>query len=387
MENTREEFPIHILILMSFVTFLLILVELAPSGFLPEMAAFFNVELSRASLVFSVYALASAICSIPLTAWAVHIHRKKLLTFLLGGILILNLIIGFIDSFIIVLIARLFAGILVGMTWPMITAYGLRLCSSRYQGRAISIIMGGATIGLMVGLPFITYIGTEFNWNMSFFAISAIAGIILILSLIFIPPLGGEEKTEENSAWTILKNKNIQVILLLTILTMVGHYGIYVYITAVAKGIHYTGSIASAQLLHGIGSGAAIFVSAKFADDHLQELTVMNIFISAIAMVILLLLKGSNLLSYITFFLWGYGYGALSSLYQAACSRQVASGKAIANAMQSSFLNFSIMGGSALGGVILNNQGAMGLPVFSLICFIPAVIIALQAKKVYATNK
>ncbi len=387
MENTREKFPIHILILQSFVTFLLILVELAPSGFLPEMASFFNVELSRASLVFSVYAVASGICSIPLTAKMIHIHRKKLLAFLLGGILVLNLIIGLTSSFTVVLIARLFAGILVGMTWPMITAYGLRLCTPEYQGRAISIIMGGATIGLMVGLPLITYIGTELNWNMAFFAIAAIAGIILVLSLIFVPPLGGEEKTEENSAWSILKNKNIQKILILTILTMVGHYGIYVYITAVAKGIQYTGSIASAQLLHGIGSGAAIYISAKFADHHLRELTVMNILISAIAMVILLLLKGSNLLSYLTFFLWGYGYGALSSLYQAACSRQVASGKAIANAMQSSFLNFSIMGGSALGGVILNSRGAMGLPVFSLICFIPAVILALQAKSVFAANK
>ncbi|HSH26095.1 MAG TPA: hypothetical protein VLA13_11265, partial [Massilibacterium sp.] len=79
--------------------------------------------------------------------------------------------------------------------------------------------------------------------------------------------------------------------------------------------------------------------------------------------------------------------GALSSLYQAGCSRQVATGKAIANAMQSSFLKFSIMGGSALGGAILNSRGAMALPVFNLLLFIPAAIIAYQAKNVFETRK
>lgn len=64
---------------------------------------------------------------------------------------------------------------------------------------------------------------------------------------------------------------------------------------------------------------------------------------------------------HLAFVLWGLGFGSLSSVFQAATARQVREGTAVANALQSSSFNFSIMIGSSVGGVLLGQKGAMAI--------------------------
>lgn len=95
MQQEKEKFPWSYLLLMSSVTFMGILSELVPSGILPQMSEDLQVPYSSIGLLVSVYAIASAIGTIPLITLTISMNRKKLLVILLIIFGVSNLIIAF----------------------------------------------------------------------------------------------------------------------------------------------------------------------------------------------------------------------------------------------------------------------------------------------------
>lgn len=370
--------------LMASVTFVGLLSELMPSGILPQMTDGLGVKQAQIGFLVGVYALASAIFAIPLISFTLWMNRKTLLLILLTGFTVSNLVVGLVESYNLIVAMRILGGICAGIMWPMIAAYGTALVPKDQQGKAITIIMAGNTFGVSLGLPLMTFIGTEIDWRASFLALGALGGAIALLSAKYLPAVAGEKLTQSNSPFAVLKMPSILIILLLTFLTVVAHYGTYTYITLLVETINFLGGISLALLIFGIGSIVSVLLSAKIIDSYLRSLIVSMLACGAIAMAILVFIGHINGVSHLAFFLWGLAFGPLVTMYQAAVSKQVADGKAVATAVQSSVFNLSIMIATWLGGLILVHLpglGVIGIGYLSVICFVPAMIIAFMAKK------
>ena len=78
----------------------------------------------------------------------------------------------------------------------MVSAYAMSLVPSKFHGRAIAVTMSGSTLGLGIGLPIMTAIGTGLDGesNLAFF-------LLLFLSLPF----------WDRSFYLLLKEKNEQL--------------------------------------------------------------------------------------------------------------------------------------------------------------------------------
>ena len=155
---------------MSTVTLLAILCELVPSGVLPQVSEAFDVSIAKAGGLVGSYAIASAIFGLPLVAYTVTWQRRRLLFILLMGFAAANAVVSFAPSYEIAMAGRFMGGICAGTLWPMITAYGMALVDEKDQGRAVAIIMSGITVGMSVGLPLMTWIGTTYTYHASFLA-------------------------------------------------------------------------------------------------------------------------------------------------------------------------------------------------------------------------
>jgi len=70
-----------------------------PSGVLPQMAEGLGVSESQIGFLVGVYALASALCAIPLISATLAVNRKKLLMVLLTGFAISNVIVAVSSSY------------------------------------------------------------------------------------------------------------------------------------------------------------------------------------------------------------------------------------------------------------------------------------------------
>src|SRR5690554_4422722 len=170
---------------------------------------------------------------------------------------------------------------------------------------------------------------------------------------------------------------------------MIAAYGTYTYITLLVETINFLGGISLALLIFGIGSVVSVVLSAKIIDTYLRSLVVSMLACGAIAMALLVFFGTINGLSHLAFFLWGLAFGPLVTMYQTAVSKQVAHAKAVATALQSSVFNFSIMIATWIGGLILVNLpevGVIGIGYMSIICFIPAMIIAFMAKRALSSQ-
>lgn len=370
--------------LMASVTFIGLLSELMPSGILPQMTAGLGVEQAQVGFLVGVYALASAIFAIPLISLTLWMNRKTLLLILLTGFTVSNLVVGLVESYNLIVAMRIIGGICAGIMWPMIAAYGSTLVPKNQQGKAITIIMAGNTFGVSLGLPLMTFIGTEIDWRASFLALGALGGVISLLSAKYLPAVAGEKLTQSNSPLAVLKMPSILIILVLTFLTVVAHYSTYTYITLLVDTLNFLGGISLALLIFGIGSIVSVWLSAKIIDSYLRSLIVAMLACGVLAMAMLIFIGQINGVSHLAFFLWGLAFGPLVTMYQAAVSKQVDDGKAVATAVQSSVFNLSIMIATWLGGLILMQlpgMGVMGIGYLSLLCFIPAMIIAFMAKK------
>ena len=382
--NEKPIFSWFVLGLMASVTFVGILSELVPSGILPQMTEGLGVEESEVGFLVGVYALASAIAAIPLISATLAFNRKTLLMVLLIGFAASNIVVGFSSSYAVIIAARIVGGICAGVMWPMIAAYGTRLVPENMHGKAITVIMSGNTLGISIGLPAMTAIGLSFGWRSVFMVLGAIVAVIAVLSYFYLPAVKGEQLNKSNSPLAVLKMPSILIVLLLTFLSVAAHYGIYTYITLLVEWIGFAGGISLALLIFGIGSVISVIVSAKYIDAYLRPLIVLMLGIGALSMAMLLVFKGTLVVSHAAFFLWGLAFGPLVTMYQTAVSKQVEEAKDVATSVQSSVFNLSIMIATWIGGMFLVNFPASGVKLIvcmSLVCFILAIIIAFLAKR------
>lgn len=370
--------------LMSSVTFVGILSELVPSGIMPQMTEGLGIAESQVGFLVGVYALASALCAIPLVSATLAVNRKKLLLMLLAGFALSNVAVALSSSYAVIVACRILGGICAGVMWPMIAAYGTRLVEPEMQGKAITVIMAGNTLGIAVGMPMMTTIGVNFGWRTEFMALGLLVTLVAVLSYFILPSVEGTKLSKSNSPLAVLKNPRILIVLLLTLLTVTAHYGIYTYITQLVERIDFPGGIGMALLIFGVGSVISVFGSARYVDAHLGSLIVSMLVTGAVSMLLFLMFAGTPGVSHLAFLLWGVAFGPLVSMYQAAVSRQVDEAKDVATSMQSSVFNFSIMIATGVAGVLLTRNpesGVKNIVWMSLFCFVAAIVVAFMVTR------
>ena len=383
VENKKFQWPIFIL--MASVTFMAILSELVPSGILPELMTGLGISEAQAGTLVGFYAIASAIFAIPLISATVEFSRKKLLICLLIGFALSNVLVGFAPSYILAIVGRVIGGICAGVLWPMIAAYGMKLVDDEHKGLAVAVIMSGTTFGMSLGLPLVTLVGTNVGWRIEFLVIAILIILIALGSHFMLPEVSGEKRVRANSPLTLIKNKGVLIIILLTFISVVTNYGVYTYITNLVDSINYSGGIGFAQVLFGIGSILSVLIAGKIIDKHIKILCLLMLASSLLAFIFFGSLSSISFMVHLGFILWGIGFGALVTLYQTAVARQVPSNaSAVATSLQSASFNFSIMIASSLGGAILASGNINNLLFLMAAILGIGLLVAILSKKTLA---
>ncbi len=293
--------------------------------------------------------------------------------------------VAFANSYSLIVASRILGGICAGVMWPMIAAYGTRLVPENMHGRAITVIMAGNTLGISIGLPVMTTIGVTFGWRTSFVVLGLIVVAIGVLVQFFLPSVDGERMSKTNSPLAIIRMPTILIVLLLTFLSVVAHYGIYTYITLLVARLDLPGGIGLALLIFGIGSVISVVLSARYIDAYLRPLIVTALAAGGGAMALFLAFPNSTTISVAGFLLWGLAFGPLVTMYQTAVSRQIDEAKDVATSVQSSVFNLSIMVGTWIGGMLLDgllgSSNVSGVVWLSLGCFVLATIVAFLSRR------
>lgn len=381
MSNKKKDQSLFLI--FSLATLVAILVELLPSGLLPEITSTFGIDRATGGNFTGYYALASAFTGIPTVYLTRFWDRKKVLLLGLVTFFISNLIFITFPIYQIGILARLLTGVAAGLFWGTTSVYISNLASLDQKSKAIAIGMGGSVFGSSFGLPIFTKIGQIFTWQIAFFIISVIGLLNILLVIKFLPKTPGENSENPTSPREVLSNKSLWVIIIATILLATANYMAYVYVSIIVDSITYPKGIDFALLIFGIGSISTIFLTTKYLDTKLRTISIMINLAAALAMGIFYFLGDIEFLNHLGFFAWGTGFAGLTVVGQALVNKKIQKGRSQGVSYQSASFNLSIMLGSLLGSGILIRSNIQNIILLAGLMIGLGVILIVLAKNTF----
>lgn len=141
------------LLALTTAVFITALTETLPAGVLPGMSASLGVSESATGQTVTIYAIATALTTIPLAILTAKWRRKPLLLVTMALFAVSNTVTVISSDFTLTMIARFAAGVAAGLAWAMIAGYARRMVVPELQGKAIALVMTGIPAALGLGVP------------------------------------------------------------------------------------------------------------------------------------------------------------------------------------------------------------------------------------------
>ena len=161
--------------------------ELVIAGVLPIIAADLDVSIALAGYLVTAYALAFAVVTPLVALTTARLPRRPMLLLCLGIFVMGNAVATFAPSFGWLMVARVVVAAASGVFEVIATATAAALVPEHQRGRAISVVVGGFSVALVVGVPVGTLIGVAFGWRAIFAALMGL-GLIAAAGLVFLLP-------------------------------------------------------------------------------------------------------------------------------------------------------------------------------------------------------
>lgn len=232
--------------ILALGAFGIITTEFGVIGILPTISREFQVSIDTAGWLLSAFALTVAISSPFITALTAKINRKFLLCMVLAVFILSNLLSAFAPNFTVLMIARILPAFLHPLFWNI----SLAVAFKQGGAKAVSIVMTGLSLATVLGVPLTTY-AVEFfnNWQASFFLASFIS-LIAFLGLSFlVPSMPANKDKGEGSQLYVLKNPQLWLHLLSTILTLAAMFSSYSYLAGYLEKISHMNGVQISMML------------------------------------------------------------------------------------------------------------------------------------------
>lgn len=245
------------------------------AGVLPQIARSFDVDVSVAGQLTTLYAVAYALLAPTVAAVAGNVPRKQLMLSGLGVFVLANLATAIAPTYAIALVSRVFAGLGAAMYAPTATGTGATIVAPERRGQAIAVIVAGLTAATALGSPIGTVIGGLNDWRWTMYFVSAVGavaaiGIAVLLKDVPLPP-----KIGLKARLAPLQDARIGWTLLTTYLGMAGNFIVYVYFSVVFDRVLVNAIVFGALLVVWGASGTATNIALARILDRTSPTKVM----------------------------------------------------------------------------------------------------------------
>lgn len=250
------------------------LTEFVIMGLLPDVATDFAVSEATASWLISGYALSVVVGALGLTAATTRLPRKPVLLGLVVLFIAGNALTALAPDYTTAMIGRVIAALCHGAFFGIGSVVAADLVAPEKKARAIAIMFTGLTAANVFGVPFGTFVGQQFGWRATFWAISVIGVIAFagIAALVTVPRTDGDRVSLRHELGAF-RSGQVWLSLTVTVLAYGGMFGAFTYIAYTLTGV--TGFAASTVpwllVLFGVGLVAGNFAGGRLADRSIDR--------------------------------------------------------------------------------------------------------------------
>jgi DHA1 family inner membrane transport protein len=358
-------------------TFLYTTVEALPIGLLLPMAADLAVPPSQVGTLITAYGAVVVVASIPLTALARRIPRRRLLSALLAGFVVSTTITAFASTFALVVAARMATAATHALFWAVVVPAAAELFRPAVRGRVVAIVFAGGNVALVLGVPAGTWLGEHAGWRASFLAVAGLGALVLITVAALLPSTRPDEGHAARGATP--DARRFALLVGVAVLTTAGAIAAYTYVALFVTEVSglSAASIGAILLVRGIASVLGIVAFGAFVDRNPWPALVTTVALQAVALLGLYALGDRAAAAVTLLAVSGLAFAAFTAALGGLVLRVAPGRSDLAAATLSAAVNVGITGGAWAAGVVLPSHGAHSTVLIGALLGLVALALAL----------
>ena len=345
-------------------------------GLLDRIAAGFGVSDARAGQLVTVFALGYALFA-PICGWLFGGFDRKAAIGIAAAIFILgNAACWLAPDYPVMLAGRVVAAFGAGMFVPLAFTIATNLTSDARRGVALSVVFGGMTIAMLIGVPLGAWLAQRIDWHRIFLIIGAIGALDLALLNAFLPAMPQTARATLAERLAPVRNRAVLLTLSITLAGVLSEFTLYTYISVVIAGAILP------VVLFTFGFGAlAGNIAVGIATDRLgPRRTLLAAFGAQTALMPTLFLVRDNPPAALAV---SFGWGIASYMYLVPIQHRLLELAKTAGqmtmALNSSAIYLGIAAGGALGGLSLAHLGLASLPALAAALGVTVLAVIVRA--------
>ena len=356
MDNIKKWLPV---ISLTLSTFIFNTSEFIPIGLRTSIADDFAITESKAGLLITIYAWVVALASLPLMMAFAKTENKKLMLSLVALFTASHILSGFSNSYVMLMISRIGVACSHAVFWSIVTPLAVHVAPEGHRSTALSMIITGSSIAMIVGLPLGRAVGLMVGWRVTFLLIAILSAIVLFLLAAFLPKVPSDNNISLKTLPTLVSTPALLCIFVMTALTITGHFTAYSYIEPfLGQAAGFTnGEITMVLSAFGVIGIIVSVLFSKYYDRH--QFAFLRVAVLGICICTLLLgiSSGNSFIMVFTCLLWGLSINCFNISLQSCIIDYSPFGTAIAMSIYSGIYNVGIGAGALVGGIVCSHIG------------------------------
>ena len=161
--------------------------EFSIMGLMPEVASGLGVSEPQVGHVISAYALGVVVGAPLLALLGARLLRKHLLLLLMGCFALGNFTSALAPDYASLMLFRFIAGLPHGAYFGVAMLVAASMAPPHKRAKAVSRVLAGLTIAILVGNPLATWLGQHLSWRYTFALVGVIALVTIAMVALFLP--------------------------------------------------------------------------------------------------------------------------------------------------------------------------------------------------------
>ncbi|MFJ9410517.1 MFS transporter [Streptomyces sp. NPDC101393] len=364
------------ILLLALGAFALGLDAYVMAGLLPVVAGDLHVSASAAGQMVTVFTLCYALAAPVFATVLAGRPARVILSLALLVFTLANALSALATSLIVLLIARAVAGIGAGVYSPLAAATAASLSPPERRGRGLAIVMGGMSVGTVVGVPVGVVLAHHISWRGTLWLVTALGFIALLGAATLLPKLPASPPPAFKERIGVLANRRVAPIALVSFLAGVASLGLYTYLASFLSDSAGLSDPTGYLWAWGIGGVVGSLCVGPLVDRTKKAYGIATVLfvLLAVSQVALPGVASTRWGLILPLIVWGAAGWALQVPQQHELIAAEPEHSSVAVSLNSSAVYLGSATGSALGGLVLaSGVSPSGLPY----CTAPVAFAAL----------
>ncbi|UQZ83101.1 Purine efflux pump PbuE [Paenibacillus konkukensis] len=370
----------HLLIfILSVGVFGILNTEMGVIGILPSIAEHYNVSISRAGWLVSLFAIAVAVSGPTMPLLFSGINRKKVMLLVLGVFVVGNVVSIFASNFAVALIARVIPAFFHPVYCSLALTVAADSVSEEEAPKAVSKVFIGVSAGMVIGVPIASFLASAASLEVAMIFFAVVNILVFLATLLFIPSMPVKGRQSYGAQLSVLKKAITWVSIAAVILLNSSVFGVYSYLAEYLKTVTnmYSNSISFMLFMYGGANIIGNVVAGRLLTNHaVRSVAALPFVLGAVYIMLFFFGKLSVPVAVMTL-IWGIVAGIGGNINQYLMMSAAPEAPDFANGLFLTSANVGTTLGTAVGGLFISAMGTQYVVIAGLLSLILSTAIIL----------